>query len=199
MGAMKRGERTRERILDASAQIFAERGYAGTSVRQIADAAQVNVAAVSMYFSSKEGLYRALLDEGFDELVRCRRAALDRCRPGTGAPLSEVLSAFVQPLFQMLDAGGRQAAFLGILSRTLFEPDPAFVGSAERQANDVVEEFVTAIRAAVPALKPRQIRQRLGFAIGAVSQALADPNRPAGPGARRELMRFLELGFGAAG
>ncbi len=195
MLGMKRGERTRARILDESARLFAELGYTGTAVRQIADAAQVNVAAIAMYFGSKEGLYRTLLDEGFEDLVGRRRAELEACRLDARLELSGILSAFVRPLFQMLDEGGRQAAFLRMLSRTLFEPDPAFLNSSQEQASGVIEEFVALIRGCVPELKPRQVRQRLGFSVGAISQALADPNRPPGPGARRELLRFLVLGF----
>ena len=54
---MDRGQRTREKILDAAAACFAERGYAGTTVRVICAAARVNVAAVSYFFGSKERLY----------------------------------------------------------------------------------------------------------------------------------------------
>lgn len=48
---------TRERLLDAAERLFAERGLAGTSVRQITDAAKANLAAINYHFGSKEGLY----------------------------------------------------------------------------------------------------------------------------------------------
>ena len=52
---------TSRRLITAASEIFARHGYAGARVRQIADAAQVNLAAVNYYFGGKEGLYRATL------------------------------------------------------------------------------------------------------------------------------------------
>jgi AcrR family transcriptional regulator len=52
---------TSRRILEAASEEFARRGYAATRVRQIVDAAQVNLAAVNYYFGGKQGLYSATL------------------------------------------------------------------------------------------------------------------------------------------
>ena len=47
-------------IMEAAEQLFAEKGFSGTSVRDIADSAQVNLAMISYYFGSKEGLMEAM-------------------------------------------------------------------------------------------------------------------------------------------
>jgi AcrR family transcriptional regulator len=47
-------------IIQVAENLFSEKGFAGTSVRQIADAAGVNVAMISYYFSSKEKLMEAI-------------------------------------------------------------------------------------------------------------------------------------------
>lgn len=60
---------TRERLLDAARTLFGEKGYAGTSTREIAAQAECNVALISHYFGSKEGLLRSLLTEGIDHLT----------------------------------------------------------------------------------------------------------------------------------
>ncbi|MBS1763810.1 MAG: TetR family transcriptional regulator [Bacteroidetes bacterium] len=49
-------------ILEAAEQLFAEKGFNGTSVRDIAGAAGVNIAMISYYFGSKENLMIALID-----------------------------------------------------------------------------------------------------------------------------------------
>jgi AcrR family transcriptional regulator len=54
--------RTRQRILDAAADLFARQGYGTTSVRQIADAAQVAPDTVYATFGSKARLLTALVD-----------------------------------------------------------------------------------------------------------------------------------------
>src|SRR5690348_10876634 len=54
--------RTRQRILDAAGDLFVQQGYGTTSVRQIADAAQVAPDTVYATFGSKARLLTALLD-----------------------------------------------------------------------------------------------------------------------------------------
>ena len=53
-------EGTRARILDAALDLFGERGLTGTTVRDIAARAKVNVAAISYHFGGKDELYRAV-------------------------------------------------------------------------------------------------------------------------------------------
>ena len=53
-------EPVRQRLLLAALELFAEQGYAKTSIRRITLAAGANIAAVSYYFGNKEGLYRAV-------------------------------------------------------------------------------------------------------------------------------------------
>lgn len=57
-----------ERITQVAAELFAERGYAGTTVAQIADAADVSRALLFFHFGSKEGLLDAVLDRARTEL-----------------------------------------------------------------------------------------------------------------------------------
>ena len=60
---------TRERLLDTAERLFAARGFAAASVREITEAADANLGAVNYYFRSKENLYTE---------VFARRAALLR-------------------------------------------------------------------------------------------------------------------------
>lgn len=62
------GQRTRERILEAALPLFADAGFAGTSVRKIGAAAQVNVATLAYHFEDKAGLYRAVIERLYEEL-----------------------------------------------------------------------------------------------------------------------------------
>lgn len=60
----QKGEHTAERILDAAEGLFAERGYAGTSLRQVATAVGIRIPSLYNHFDSKERLYAAVLDRG---------------------------------------------------------------------------------------------------------------------------------------
>ena len=53
----------RRRIQRAARTVFAEKGYAKTSIEQIAREASLSVGAIYLYFRSKEDLYVSLLEE----------------------------------------------------------------------------------------------------------------------------------------
>jgi AcrR family transcriptional regulator len=57
------GLQARLRLLDAGLSLFADKGFAETSTREIAQLAKVNVAAISYYFGDKDGLYQAVFTD----------------------------------------------------------------------------------------------------------------------------------------
>lgn len=61
---------TRIKILEAAIGLFHANGYSGTSVRDIATKARVNVAQISYYFSSKAGLHEYLITSFFEEYMQ---------------------------------------------------------------------------------------------------------------------------------
>jgi AcrR family transcriptional regulator len=67
---------TKEKIMNAARVLFANQGYEGTSVREIAKTAEVNVASVNYYFSSKEKLFQEILHSGYVECAAELRACL---------------------------------------------------------------------------------------------------------------------------
>jgi AcrR family transcriptional regulator len=56
-------------IIDIAEKLFSEKGYEGTSVRDIAEMAGINVAMISYYFGSKEKLMQALFKERTKEML----------------------------------------------------------------------------------------------------------------------------------
>lgn len=72
--ALSKGERTAERILEAAETLFAERGYAGTTLRDVA--AEVGLRNPSLYnhFPSKESLYAAVLERGISPMLEALSA-----------------------------------------------------------------------------------------------------------------------------
>ena len=68
---------TADKIIEAAIPLFAKKGFVAVSIREIADAAQVNSSAISYYFKGKEGLYQAVLEKNFsplNELVKTAKA-----------------------------------------------------------------------------------------------------------------------------
>ncbi|MFC3883247.1 forespore capture DNA-binding protein RefZ [Bacillus songklensis] len=62
--------RTKEKVLDAAVSLFNTKGFDGTSVREIAKKAKVNVANISYYFESKEGLLENLVTTFFEGYIK---------------------------------------------------------------------------------------------------------------------------------
>lgn len=60
---LRHGPVTREQILDSSLRLFSEKGFARTSVRDIAQAAGITDAAIYYHFASKRDLFEALIEE----------------------------------------------------------------------------------------------------------------------------------------
>src|SRR5580765_5269384 len=82
----RRGPHTRKQILDASLRLFSERGFARTTVRDIARQAGITDAAIYYHFESKRELLEALVEErGFlSSLQNLERVSAD-------LPLQETL------------------------------------------------------------------------------------------------------------
>jgi TetR/AcrR family transcriptional regulator, regulator of cefoperazone and chloramphenicol sensitivity len=95
--ARKEGEDARERLLQAGLRLFAHQGFAKTSTRELAEAAAVNVAAISYYFGDKAGLYRAVffepLGDTADDLARFSDPTLT-----LGDALRGFYAGFLEPL-----------------------------------------------------------------------------------------------------
>ena len=60
---------SRRKLIEAAIPLFAEKGYAAVSIRELAAAAQVNSALITYHFGGKEGLYRAVLEDQFNQIV----------------------------------------------------------------------------------------------------------------------------------
>jgi AcrR family transcriptional regulator len=63
------GDVTRSTILDVAGQVFAERGYADATSKEICARAGVNIASVNYHFGSRDGLYKAVLVEAHNHLL----------------------------------------------------------------------------------------------------------------------------------
>jgi AcrR family transcriptional regulator len=72
-----RGAESRERQIVVAAELFASRGFNGVSVRDVAAAADVNVAAISYHFGGKQGLYQAALERLMEEMAPVGRPVIE--------------------------------------------------------------------------------------------------------------------------
>jgi AcrR family transcriptional regulator len=107
----------RERLLQAGLRLFAQQGFAKTSTRELAEAAGVNVAAISYYFGDKAGLYRAAF---FEPL--CGREREPAWLDGATLTLEQALAAFFADLLAPLRDGDTPRLCMKLRFREMFEP-----------------------------------------------------------------------------
>ena len=89
------GERTAERILDAAEELFAERGYNGTTLRDVATRVGVRPPSLYNHFASKDALYAAVLERGIGPVIvlLARSAAAPADEPSDpGRLVTEVMA-----------------------------------------------------------------------------------------------------------
>lgn len=104
-------------VLDASLVAFAERGFEGTSVREIARDLGVSHNLIPQRIGSKDDLWRAAVDRGFGELALALAAAL--AEVDEGASDLERLRAMV---VRFVEANAARPALLRIISREAVAP-----------------------------------------------------------------------------
>jgi AcrR family transcriptional regulator len=86
-------EATRAALLDEATTLFAERGYAGTSLEDVASASQVTRGAVYHHFASKQALFEAVLDLQEQRATAAILAAATAANPWDAA--MQALDAFL--------------------------------------------------------------------------------------------------------
>ncbi len=105
----KKSADIRAQLLDSAEALFAERGYYGTSVRDITDKAGLRSASINYHFKTKENLFASVIDRRIEPLAEMRRerltqAALDP--DGADNSVRQIVQAFSEPMLELSDQGG---------------------------------------------------------------------------------------------
>ena len=166
---------TRRRLLEIAEEVFAERGFERTSLRDLTRRAGANLASVSYHFGSKTGLLEALLgrkiaavnDQRIDLLEAAKQTA-----GGAPVPVRGIVRALIGPLM----ARGEQFnnPCMVMMSRMLME-QPEFAEKIfEKHFAKVHRAFREEFNRTLPALSHDDITWRLHFTValmlGAINQ-----------------------------
>jgi len=134
------GSLARERPLHAALKLFADKGFAKASTREIAQAAGTNIAAISYYFGDKAGLYRAAFTEPLgnpqDDVARYNQPQLS-----LKASLQGYFASFVEPLKQ----GELVQQCLRLHLREMLEPTGMWQDEIETQIKPLFAVLLKAL------------------------------------------------------
>jgi AcrR family transcriptional regulator len=198
------GRATRAHILETGGRVFAERGYADATSKEISRRAGTNQAAVNYHFGSKDGLYEAVLIEAHRQLVDFDELSAWTAGEGDArGKLRAVLAHLMSLALRKEEAWGFR-----VLLREVLTPSPmmpALVSNAIRpkarlllgliaEITGLPPEhptaqrglFFTVVPCILMALAPQPLKAGVLPAINRDPQALAD-----------ELMRYVVAGLEA--
>lgn len=171
---------TRARILQAAAEVFADIGFAGARVDEIAARAGVNKAMLYYHVGDKEHLYATVLTETIDRVPPILRKALEnvhtpaeklQCVLDTMATLPTTNPHFVPIMLREIASGGatlpdemlvRMAAIFRVVSDVLAEG----VASGDFRATDPLLTHVTLVGSMIFLVASQPIRKRVAKFAG---------------------------------
>lgn len=198
----KRSLQTRARIFDAAELIFAHRGFEGASIRDIAEAANVQKALVSFHGGSKEGLFAKVVERRAQQLSYERLDALNALPEH--ALLAQILESFIRPLLEKATPQMPQwLAYVHLIAQV--SADPRWHDIAMTCFDPTAKKFIAAIAQLYPNSSPQAVATCFVFTVSAMlslctSQwridALGDAqNPPSQQALLDDLIGFCEAGI----
>lgn len=114
----------RNRLLEAAAESFAEKGFDGTSVRDITAKANCNVAAVNYHFGGKENLYFEVFRRHMIGMRDIRIASIEKVMSQTDhePTLEELIRAFAMAFIEPLTDQSSGRRFMKLMVREMSDP-----------------------------------------------------------------------------
>ena len=164
---------TVERILDAAEQLFAEKGFAETSLRLITSKAGVNLAAVNYHFGSKKALIQAVFSRFLGPFCASLEKELDRrqAKPeAQHATLEDLLHLLVSQAMAVKPRSGND---LSIFMRLLGLAFSQSQGHLRKYLEEVFRRYMLLVNEAAPKLPPIELFWRVHFMLGAAAFSMS--------------------------
>lgn len=175
----KSGEATRERMLDGAEALFAMHGYHGTSMRDVAEATDSQIALVTYHFGTKDILFSKVVERRASYMGHQRILALDAARAKAGhspIPLEELVAGYVRPFVERSVHGGQGWKNYSLLVARLGNtPDWAKVISDHY--DPIARQYIVEFRKSLPGVVEEDVYHGFSFMVGAMLAIIAEPGR----------------------
>jgi AcrR family transcriptional regulator len=170
---------TKDRILDTAERLFADHGFAATSLRQITAEAQVNLAAVNYHFKSKEALLSAVIERRLGPINKRRMELLDEmeARSINGQlDLKEAVLAFMRPAFEAKSAKCDEIKhFPRLMARVMAEPGEWSAPVLMPVLHQITNRFMPIFQQAMGVKDRTMVLWGAQFGIGCMTRCLIAP------------------------
>ena len=169
---------TRERIILAAEIEFADHGFDGVSVRQIALRAGVPVALINYHFGGKEGLYRAIFEMRAPMIVdqRIEGLRLAEMEPDPERKVEMIVKAVLVPNLHMRSTE-RNSSYARILAREVSDPKSHNRKVIAEFFDPVAYKVTEALHKALPDRTVEEIHWGYQAMLGAMVYTMADTGR----------------------
>lgn len=137
-----RSAQTRERLLEAAADVFAADGFRNARIQTICRQAGANIAAAHYHFGDKEGLYTAVFEYAQERATRDHPP-----EEFADGPPADRLRAFITSFLGRLLDPDRPAWFARLLAREMIDPTPALDRLVRRRMRANHQQLGEIIRA----------------------------------------------------
>jgi AcrR family transcriptional regulator len=149
--------------MDAALDLLAERGEEGVTLRELTDAADANVAAVSYHFGSLRSLLDAAIEQALERYLDAQQAAVSGLHPES--TLDELAAAFARPMISALTKGGRDRAAIRIVARAAIDPPQGWERFDDR-FDQIRADVVQVLKKKVSGVKTQELIFRIRCAAG---------------------------------
>ena len=170
---------TRDKILEAAEYLFGEHGYDATSIRDIANRADVRLGLVSYYFASKETLYDCLIERRSAEIGRRRLTLLaqeNKTSVPDPIPTERIIHAYVWPFLELAcSAGPEWKSYTKIISSVANSKRWASLISS--YYDPVARTFLTELRRSLPTCSESDVANAFVFTVSVMLGAAAETGR----------------------
>lgn len=174
-----RGEATRQALMKAAEWLFAEKGPANVTIREIVEkAGQKNESALQYHFKNMAGLIDATHRFRDQQIVEARMEALEELEKQTSVPsLRDIVEVMVRPTFML----GRKSAdfrrYIRAFSLMLAVGNVSTLVSVRRRAGESDDRIAALLRQVLPQLDPEGFARRLDSAIRFISISMYAQSR----------------------
>lgn len=163
----KRSLQTKARILDAAESVFAERGFEGASIRDIAAKAGVQIGLVHHHGGGKEELFYRTVARRANALAHRRIEALEMVKAKGALSLRAILDCFIRPYVMLAQTGGPGWLAYGRLVAHV-SVDPRWRDIAAECFDPTAHRFIAEIAALYPDTDPALLASGQVYSVSAM-------------------------------